>query len=77
MDSDCPRPAVARACVKIPHHLSLAWEKSQVITILQDLPIPALAAFVAAVLFGLIAVCLKLGNDKLRADIQAMRHPTE
>lgn len=51
--------------------------KSQVITILQDLPIPALAAFVAAVLFGLIAVCLKLGNDKLRADIQAMRHPTE
>lgn len=77
VDSGCPRRAVARARVKIPHHLSLAWAKNPVMTFLQDLPIPALAAFVAAVLFGLIAVCLKLGNDKLRADIQAMRHPTE
>ena len=41
---------------------------------MQDLPIPALTAFAAAMVFWLIAACLKRGNDALRAEIQGMRH---
>ena len=41
---------------------------------MQDLPIPALAALAGALVFWLIAACLKRGNDSLRAEIQAMRH---